>query len=175
LTQTNWGRPNPRWARRNAKPRWQWPQPPTNWDDQVEAILDSEDLDPASKNKELLELMPKISLDSQVEVAAHLNENLPNEDYDKLLPYFTNSATAEPVIDVLMAGLAERPDDIRLPLLLMMAEDSQNAKSADALDYLESILGENFGTNWDQLNATVIRRLQGGPDPDDEEMATGPP
>ncbi len=157
LTQSSLPRPNPR-LRRLRPPAAADNGVLTNWQERLGEILSSEDED-ALKAKDMLQLFPRLPLDGQVEVAQRANQMLSDNDYPTLAPYTTNSALPEPVLDTLFAGVIGRPDSIRLPLLLSIAEDEQHPKSEDALTLLEGFLGEAYGTNWDQWSATVDQRL----------------
>jgi hypothetical protein len=168
LSETNSIVPNPRWnRRRNGVTA---TETSTNWQDKIEAILQSEDEEQAEKAKQLLALFPGLPVEGQVEAAQHLTYMLTDENYPELDSYITNSATAEPVLEVLVAGLLGRPDAIKLPLLLTIAQDEQHPQSEEALNYLEGFLGQNLGTNWQQWSATVDQRLR-QPQTDSEEMA----
>src|SRR5437588_225317 len=80
----------------------------TNWEDKVEEILTSGQPD-ADKTARMLDLFPHLPEDGQVEVAQHLSNLLPDENYAAVGQYLTNSATPEGVLDVLMGGLLNRP------------------------------------------------------------------
>ncbi len=168
VSETPVPRPNPRWQRLHPVQR------PgtllTNWDEEVESILSSDDDDDV-KAKEMLELFPRLPTDGQVEVVDQVSGMLPDKDYGLLAEYTTNSTLPDPVLEALLAGLISRPDAIRLPLLLSIAEDEQHPKNEEAQSALEALLGEESGTNWEQWNATVEQRLRGQPQPESSEMS----
>ncbi len=161
-------RPNPRW-RLLRHPA---PQPETlitNWEEEIQEILGSDDEEEAQA-KEMLRLFPRLPLEGQVEVVEQVGGLLPDADYGLLAGYATNSTLAEPVLEVLLSGLANRSDPVRLPLLLSIAEDEQHPKSAEARDMLEVLLGQAYGTNWDQWNSLVDQRLSGQSQDETPEM-----
>jgi hypothetical protein len=157
LSQPDSGRPN---FRLNRGRRHDAGDYTTNgWEEKIEAILDSEE-DDRAKGRKLLGLFSSLPVEGQAEAAQLLDDLLPDEDYPALARYLTNSATAEPVLDALVDGLVARPDALKLPLLLAIAQDQQHPKREDALDYLEGFLGQTYGTNWDEWSATVDQRLR---------------
>ncbi len=127
------------------------------WDDRIEQILASDE-DDAEKSKKLLELWPNLPVDNQVEAAVHLNHLVPDEDYPLLGPHLVDSRTPEPVLDTLLAGLLARPDAIKLPLLLGIAQDQEHPRHEQALEFLDGLMGQTY-TNWDQRMTDVMQRL----------------
>ncbi len=174
VTDNKASRPNPRWRRLRQ------PAPPpgnllTNWEERIQEILTSDD-DEDEQAKEMLELFPRLPMDGQVEVAEQVGGLLPDRDYGLLAEYTTNTSLAEPVLEALLSGLMNRPDAIRLPLLLGIAENEEHPKSDEARDILETLLGQAYGTNWEQWNSMVDQRLNAqSQDQSSEMMESGPP
>jgi hypothetical protein len=135
----------------------------TNWEEQVESILDSPTSD-SEKAAALLEIFPRLPEGGQSEVAASLSPLLPDSQFGELGKYLTNATTAEPVMDVLMAGLLNRPDAIKLPWLLDMARTEDNPRSADAIHLLQAMLEQDNGKDWQLWQAGVERYLQTNPE-----------
>jgi len=126
----------------------------TNWNETVAGILSSGS-DEKEKNQQLLELLPRLPPEGQSQVAEHLSRSLPNQDFPQLGQYLTNATTPEPVLDVIMADLLNRPDTLKLPYLLQIARDQQSPKAAEAKGILAALLDEDFGDNWPQWQAKV--------------------
>src|SRR5208282_1629859 len=116
----------------------------TNWEDRLDQILDANNSE-ADKAKEMLEMFPRLPEDGQVQVAQHLSNLTADVDYGPLGQYLTNSTMPEAVLDVLMADLLNRPNSLKLPLLLDVARQDQNPKASDARDILELYLDGNYG------------------------------
>ena len=135
----------------------------TNWDEKIDAILSAEG-DDADKAKLMLALFPHLPEDGQVEVAQHLSNLTADKDYAPLGAYLTNSATPEAVQDVLMADLLNRPNSVKLPLLLDVARDAHNPKAGEAKDILELFLEEDYGTDWPQWQNKMQQWLADNPD-----------
>jgi hypothetical protein len=131
----------------------------TSWQEKLGEVLQS-DTDDAQQSKMLLELFPDLPQDGQVAVAERLSFLLPGPDYSALAEYLTNPQTPEPVLDAIMAGLLNRADSLKLPLLLELARDDQHPKATEAKELLEAMLDESYGTDWSQWQAEVDRRLK---------------
>jgi len=164
MASSNVTRLTPEWGRRPARPH---ADVETNWQYQVDAILAATDEDETTRAKQLLQLMPNLPLEGQVEVAQHVERMLPDQDYGELGRYLMDPETPEPLLDTLLSGVLKRPDGIRLPLLLSIASDEDHPKSEEAIDYLEGLLGDNFGTNWSQWTTSVVQQVEGTLSPGD--------
>ena len=144
------------------------PAPPdtsliTDWVDRIDAILsDASEVD--EKARQLLALFPRMPEEGQVETAQHISNLIADEDYPKFGCYLTNSTVGADVLDVLMTDLLNRPNSTKLPMLLAVARDPNNPKSADAKDTLELYLGEGYGTNWDAWDEKINEWLKENPD-----------
>lgn len=143
----------------------------TNWEEQVGEILASDD-DADVKAKEMLGLFPSFPPEGQVEVVEQVGALLPDKDYGALAQHATNSALPEPVLQALLAGLMTRPNSIRVPLLLSIAQDDQHPESEQARDLLTVLLGESYGTNSDQWNASAEQPASGAAQGEDQLMST---
>ena len=134
----------------------------TNWDEQVERILNA----PSSnreKSGSLLAIFPLLPEDGQTEVAATISTLLPDDEYAQLGQYLTNSATAEPVRQLLMSELLTRSDPIRLPWLLELARSEQGPQAAEARGLLQVLLDEDNGSDWQRWQAKMEQHLQTKP------------
>src|ERR1051325_712315 len=118
-----------------------------DWDDKVNDILGAEG-DEKDKARKLIEMFPHLPPDGQEEVAHHISNLVADEDYAPLSQFVTNSALPEAVLDVFVEDVFNRPNSIKLPLLLEIAQDPQHPRSAAAKDVLELFLEEDFGSDW---------------------------
>jgi hypothetical protein len=154
--------------RANPKPAMQprvasAPQNPTKWRDRVDAILSSEE-DPNLKAGQMLQLLPRLPQEGQVEVVQYASDLLPDTNYWAVGMYLTATNTPEQVRDVLLAGLLQRPDSIKLPYLLAMARDQANPQAGQARLYLSSFLDQDYGHDWARWQAGVEQRVRDNPD-----------
>ncbi len=135
----------------------------TDWEDRLDEILSTEGNE-ADKAKQLAEMFPRLPQEGQVEVAQHLANLTDDKDYANIGNFLTNSAMPEDVLDVLMADLLNRPNSVKLPLLLDVARNENNPKATDAKDLLELFLEENYGHDWAQWQTKLQQWLQENPD-----------
>jgi hypothetical protein len=134
-----------------------------DWEDKVDEILQTE-VPESEKAKKMLQMFPRLPEDGQVEIAQHLSNLVADEDYTSLGKLLTNDKLPEPVLEVLMADVLNRPNSLKLPLLLDVAKDAQHPKAEEARDLLELFLEENYGNNWGQWQAKMDQWLKDNPD-----------
>jgi hypothetical protein len=137
--------------------------PITNWQETVDEVL-REDGESGPKGKRLLELFPRFPEEGQIDVAQHIANLLPDEDYAPFAAYFTSTNTPVDVQDVIMADLLGRPNSIKLPTLLEAARSPQHSKASDAKDLLELYLEKDYGTDWDRWQKEMEIWLKANPD-----------
>lgn len=135
----------------------------TAWQATVDEILGSTQPD-ADKARQMLELFPQLPPAGQEEVARHLSNLLPDEDFGLLRGYLTNAALPEEVSEVILEDVLNRPNSVKLPALLEVARTTQHPKAAEAKDFLELLLDEDYGENWDQWHSRMQQWLAENPD-----------
>jgi hypothetical protein len=134
--------------------------PITNWEQRIDSILGSDNTDEAKKADELLALFPTLPEDGQLEAAQHISNLLPDEKYPAIAPMLTNAVTSEPVLDALLTDLLNRPDTLKLPMLLQIARIPEHPKASEARDILEVYVDENFGNDWPKWEAALQKYLK---------------
>jgi hypothetical protein len=145
------------------------PMPPptpgliTDWEEKVDGIISPEG-DEKEKAKKLIDIFSHLPPEGQEEVAHHLSNLVADEDYAPLSNFVTNSALPEAVLDVFVEDVFNRPNSIKLPLLLDIAQDPQHPRSAEAKDVLELFLEEDFGSDWTKWQAKMEQWLKDNPD-----------
>jgi hypothetical protein len=135
----------------------------TNWEDKIDDIVGSDDPD-TNKVKQLFALFPKLPPDGQEEVAQHLSNLVDDEDYAPLGDMLKNAKLPEGVLDELLADVLNRPNDLKLPLLLDLASNPDHAKKDEAKDLLELYLGEDYGSDWNAWGTHMTNWMQQNPD-----------
>jgi len=134
-----------------------------DWEDRIEDILGS-DGEEAGKARQMLAIFPRLPEEGQVEVAQHLSNLVPDQDYAPLGKFLTDSKLSESVLDVLMVDVLNRPNSLKLPLLLEVARDQQHPKAAEAKDLLELYLEEDYGADWNKWQAKLDQWIKDNPD-----------
>ena len=132
------------------------------WEDRIDELLKA-DTASADKAQRLIELYPRLPEEGQVEAAQHLANLLPNEEYAPLGRYLADPKTSAGVLAVLMADVLNRPNELKLPLLLEVARNPDHVKAGDAKRVLELYLDHDYGTNWDAWQAQMQEWLQNNP------------
>lgn len=135
----------------------------TDWEEKLEEVLRA-DVDPATLSRLLLDLLPHIPESGQVGAVRYLANVLDDADYEPLAKMFANPATPEEVLEVLMTDLLNRPNGLKLPLLLTVARQSNHPIAGVAKELLELHLGEDFGADWARWETALQDWLAGNPD-----------
>lgn len=135
----------------------------TNWEDKIDDIVGSDDAD-TNKVKQLFALFPKLPPDGQEEVVQHLSNLVEDDNYAPLGDLLKNDKLPEGVLDELLADVLNRPNNLKLPLLLDVASDGDHAKKDEAKDLLELYLGEDYGSDWNAWGSHMTNWLQQNPD-----------
>ena len=135
----------------------------SDWEDKLDEILGSES-DETSKARQMLAMFPRLPPEGQVEVAQHLSNLLPDDEYAALGKLLTDSKLPEEVLDVLMIDVLNRPNSLKLPLLLQVARDPQHPKAVEAKELLEVYLEEDFGSDWSKWQTKLDQWMKDNPD-----------
>jgi hypothetical protein len=138
------------------------PAASTNWEDTVDDIVGSDDAD-TNKVKQLFALFPKLPPDGQEEVAQHLSNLVEDDNYGPLGDMLKNASLPQGVLDELMSDVLNRPNSLKLPMLLDVAQDPNNPEHDEAKDLLTLYLGEE-PSDWSQAGPMVTNWLQQNPD-----------
>ena len=144
------------------------------WQQSLEDVLVSEG-EPEQKAERLLNLLPHLNAEAQVEVSQHLVNFVMDDHYERVAEIVTNAATPEAVSSVFLTDLLNRNDGLKLPLLLSVAKNQDHPKHEEAQNLLELFIQENFGqdwnkwdqavTNWLAQNGAIEAPLQAAPEP----------
>lgn len=133
------------------------------WEGKIDTILTS-DTDDSQKAKKMLELLPQIPAEGQEEAAEHLANLLPDDQYAAARQLLTNAKTAQPILDVLMSDLLNRPNELKLPTLLDIARAADHPNAEEAKEFLELYLEDDFGTDWGKWEQAMKTWLKDNPD-----------
>ena len=136
---------------------------PSKWEEKVDAILGDGDDDTNKKGLQLLEMMPKVGEDAQVELAGHIVNLLDDENFYKAAKYLTNAEVPEAVSSVFLDDLYNRENSVKLPLVLAVARNEKHALHADAKELLELYIEEDHGTNWAEWETAMKAWLKDHP------------
>jgi hypothetical protein len=133
------------------------------WDKQIDTILESKAPDAQIADK-LLALYPQLPTNGQADLFVEIAPRVSDKDYSKLSTIVTNATTPEDVIDELLNDLIDRPDKVRMPVLLDLARTKDNPKAEDAHDLLEVILGDDYGEDWNVWSKKISEWISTHPE-----------
>jgi len=133
------------------------------WKDKVDEILSSANSNP-DKARQMLEMFPQLPADGQEELARHLSNLVPDQDYGALRTHLTNASLPAAVLDVLLGDVLNRPNSLKLPAMLDVARTPQHPKAGEAKDFLELFLEEDYASDWDKWQAKMEEWLKANPD-----------
>jgi hypothetical protein len=147
--------PSPAVAEATSPPAEVASDDPGMWEQQVDEILTSDD-DTTVKAQKLTELYPKLPEDGQIEAAQHMANLLPDDQFvTSAGPLITNALTPQAVIDVLIGDMLNRPNQLKLPLLLEVAKTPTHPWKDEAKVMLELYVEQDLGDNWGEWEKAV--------------------
>lgn len=132
------------------------------WQSKVSQVLTSA-TPPGDQARSLLALFPNLPPAGQFEAAHHISNLLPNESYATWSGYLTNSAISTEVRNVIYADLLQRPEAVKLPLLLELARNPASGHATEALALLRQILREDCGADWQCWQSSILARQNAPP------------
>lgn len=138
--------------------------PAATWQNGVSQVLTSR-APTADQAKRLLAEFPNLPPAGQFEAAHHISNLLPDDAYGDWAGYLTNATVSPEARNVIYADLMLRPNSVKLPLLLQLAQTPTSPKSVEATHALRSILREDFGTDWPAWSQRIQAWLKANPDP----------
>jgi hypothetical protein len=134
-----------------------------DWSDKVSDILGSAS-DIPDKCKEMLKLYPTLPDEGKLEVAGHLNNLVADEDYAPMAKIVTDPKVPGPVAEEILFDLFNRPDSLKLPILLQIARTPNHPAAKEALDDLALILEEDHGKDWAKWEQTMQQYFKDNPE-----------
>jgi hypothetical protein len=129
----------------------------TAWEQQIDRVLTSQ-LAVEEQAQQLQSVFYSLPMEGQVEAAGHLANLTADEDYT-LGDIICDERAPLEALQLLMTDLSRRPDAIRLPMLIRIAEVTNHPFRAEALEDLTFLLQEDHGSNWAAWEAAVQKKL----------------
>ena len=135
----------------------------TNWEEKLEEIIGA-DTDETNKVVQLFALFPHVPAESRSEVAQHLSNLVNDDSYAPLGELLRDPKLGDDALDVLMADVLNRPNSLKLPELLEVAQTPDHPKADEAKDILSLFLDEDFGADWSKWQEKMRAWLKDNPD-----------
>jgi len=124
------------------------------YESQIDQVLRS-NVGETQTAKILINLLPTLPEDGQVEAAQHIANLLPDTDYQSVLPTLLNPNTPESVTSVLFTDLMNRSDATKLNAFLAVAQVPSHPNQEESLSDLQIYLDHDYGTDWAQWKAAI--------------------
>lgn len=103
----------------------------------------------------LLNMLPSLPEDGQIEAAEHISNLLPDKEYNRVLPLLTNPKLPETVLGVFMTDVMNRDDAVKLRAFLAVAKVPDHPFHEEALTDLQTFVDADYGTDWAKWSAAV--------------------
>jgi hypothetical protein len=122
------------------------------WEAIIDQILRS-NVSEAEMAQMLINILPSLPEDGQIEAANHIANLLPDSDYNSVRPLLLNASLPESVLSVFFTDLMNRDDPTKLNAFLDIAQIPNHPFHDEALSDLQIYLGDDYGTDWGQWRA----------------------
>jgi hypothetical protein len=109
----------------------------------------------------LINLLPTLSSDGQVEAAQHVSNLLSDEEYGRVMHIWRNPAFNSEVIDVFATDLMNREHKVMLPAMLDAVKLPNHPFHDEAKTTLEVFLDEDYGNDiqkWDKAMKDFLKK-----------------
>jgi hypothetical protein len=135
------------------------PQAAPGWEGTIEGILRS-NVTQGEMARMLINILPTLPEEGQVEAANHITNLLPDTDYGSVRPLLLNASLPESVLSVFFTDLMNRDDPTKLNAFLDIAQAPNHPFQAQALSDLQIYVGNDYGNNWTQWKSAVTQYLK---------------
>jgi hypothetical protein len=136
------------------------PSPPDEpWQLAINSIL-SADAEPVVLSQRLAVALPGMPLEGQLEAAQHMVNLLGDEEYATAENIYFNHGHAEQVRRVIFEDFMNRPNTLKLPLLVRTMREYGHPMRREAIDNLQALLGRNEGEDANRWDFAVREALE---------------
>jgi hypothetical protein len=131
----------------------------SSWEAPINAILESTEENDAVAMR-LSALAPTLPLDGRVEATQHMVNLLGDENYQPALQKLVSLATPPEVMEVIYSDVLNRPNTVKLPVLVNVLGVPSHPLRAEALDTLQIFVGRDLGNDTQAWSAAVQEFLR---------------
>jgi hypothetical protein len=128
------------------------------WQRTINTIL-TDDAEPSLLSGRLAAALPGMPLDGQLEAAQHMVNLLADDEYATAETVYFNPSMAEPVRRLVFEDFMNRPNTLKLPILVRTLRESGHPLRNEAIENLQVYLGRDEGTDWTRWDAAVRETL----------------
>jgi hypothetical protein len=129
------------------------------WQQAIHAILQN-DGSPAQLSGRLAATLPGMPLEGQLEAAQHMVNLLADEEYATAETVYLNPAMPESVRRLVFEDFMNRPNSLKLPLLVRTLRETGNPFRNEAMENLQVYIGRDEGEDWSRWDAAVRETLE---------------
>lgn len=124
------------------------------WEQAINQILESDEANLQAAAR-LNALLPTLPLEGQVEAAQHMVNLTDDENYQSASALILNPATPAEVADVIFADALNRPNSVKLPLMIAVLRVPGHRLRQETLSAMQVFAGQDLGDNPEAWNAFV--------------------
>ena len=124
------------------------------WEAAINQILESDEENQQVATR-LLALAPTLPSDGQVEAVQHMVNLTDDDNYQNAAAMLLNPATSEDVAEVIYSDVLNRPNNVKLPVMVSILRTPGHRLRDETLSTLQIFLGEDLGDNPEAWNASV--------------------
>ena len=142
----------------------QIPNPPADgeggsWQQVIQGIL-MNDGEPAMLSGRLASALPGLPLEGQMEAAQHMVNLLGDQEYSVAATVYFNSAMPEPVRRLVFEDFMNRPNAVKLPLLVRTLREHAHPMRSEALENLQVFIARDEGDDPSRWEVAVSQTLE---------------
>lgn len=143
------------------------PQPAATTEDdrKIDEILrlypGNTDADHTNTAQALINLLPTLTKDGQVECAQHISNLISDEEFKRVLPIWRNPSFNPDVIEVFATDLMNREHKIMLPAMLDAVRMPNHPYNEEAKTTLQVFLDEDYGNDvakWEKAMQDYLKK-----------------
>jgi hypothetical protein len=128
------------------------------WEYRIDEALRSQ-ADHSAIALSLLSQVPSMPAEGQTAAAQHIVNLIADKDYLQMLPYIKNPRMETGFQEIIVAESLNRPDEVKLPVLLMAARTPKHPMADTAVSVLSVLLDANHGSDWAKWEDAVNKSL----------------
>ena len=128
------------------------------WEAAINGILESDE-ENAQVAAKLQALVPTLPPDAQVEAVQHMVNLTDDESYQNAAAMLLNPATSPEVAEVIYSDVLNRPNTVKLPLMVSVLRTPGHRLRGETLSTLQIFIGEDLGDNPEAWNVAVQNYL----------------
>jgi len=128
------------------------------WETAINQILESDEENQQVAMR-LLALAPTLPPEGQVEAVQHMVNLTDDDNYQNAAAMLLNPATSEDVAEVIYSDVLNRPNNVKLPVMVSILRAPGHRLRAETISTLQIFLGEDLGDNPEAWNSAVQNLL----------------